>query len=70
MSIERVERSLVKTRRSLREVCEEFGIDTPSHDELCISQCTQCSTWHYTYKLVEDLDDNLICTYCDDIFGR
>ena len=70
MSIERVELNIVGTRASLYQVCQEFNIDLPDPVELCISQCTQCSTWNYNYKMIEDLDGNLICKYCDDIFGR
>lgn len=69
MSISKVEKALVKTRRSLREVCDEFGIDMPDREDLCVSNCSQCSVWNYNYKLIEDLDGNPICRYCNDLFG-
>lgn len=65
----KLEHTLLNTRRPLAEVCREIGLDIPDREDLCVTQCTQCSTWHYTYKMVEDLDDNLICRYCEDIFG-
>lgn len=67
--LEKVERALVTTRRPLWEVCREFNIDMPDQDELCVSNCTQCSVWHYNYKLSEDLDGNPVCKYCEDLFG-
>jgi hypothetical protein len=70
MSTNKLTSGLLKTRRSLTEVCAEFGIPVPASQDLEVDQCTQCSTWHYTYSLVEDLDGNSICTYCDNIFGR
>lgn len=69
MSIEKIERALVKSRKSLKEVCDSLGIDLPDVEELVVSQCTQCSVWHYNYKLVEDLDGNMICKYCEDTIG-
>ena len=69
MSIEKVEHNLLRTRKTLAEVCRELNVDIPARDELTCSPCTQCSTWHYTYKVVEDLDGNHICQYCESIFG-
>lgn len=67
--IERAERALVKTRKTLYEVCRELYIDVPDLGELCVDQCSHCSVWHYQYKLREDLDGNLICGYCEDLVG-
>lgn len=67
--IARIEQSLLKTKKSLREVCWELDLDVPSKDELLVAQCNHCSTWHKNYKLVEDLDGNYICKYCEDLVG-
>lgn len=69
MSVDKIEYNLVKTRKSLKDVCDELGIDMPDIDELVVSQCTQCSVWHYNYKLIEDLDGNMICKYCEETIG-
>jgi hypothetical protein len=65
----KLEQTLLKSRSTLASVCKELGIDIPDRDDLTASQCTQCSVWHYNYKMVEDLDGNYICTYCEDIYG-
>jgi hypothetical protein len=70
LEIDKLERALLKTRRSIREVCHELGIDDPDLDLLTIGQCASCSVWHYNYKLHEDLDGSPICTYCEELIGR
>jgi hypothetical protein len=69
-SIDKIERSLIKTRKTLYEVCRELGLDVPDRDELVVDQCTHCNTWNFKYKLSEDLDGNPICRYCEDLVGR
>lgn len=69
MSIDKLERGLLKTRKNLREVCAELGIDIPEREELTVDQCTHCNVWHWSYKLKEDLDANPICSYCEDLIG-
>jgi hypothetical protein len=68
--IDKLERALLKTRRNLREVCRELGIEDPDLDLLTVDQCNHCSVWHYEYKLQEDLDGSPICKYCEDLVGR
>jgi len=68
--MQNLERSLLKTRRNLWEVCRELGIDEPDLELLTINQCAQCNTWHYIFKLREDLDGSPICSYCEDLIGR
>lgn len=65
-----LEKALLKTRRNLRDVCKELGIDSPDLELLTINQCSHCSVWHYEYKLREDLDGSPICSYCEDLIGR
>lgn len=68
--INKIEKSLLKTRKSLRDICLELGLDMPDIEDLCIEQCAHCSVWHYQFKLREDLDGNTICKYCEDLVGR
>lgn len=70
ISIDKIERALQKTRRSLYEVCRELNIEVPDAEDLLVAQCTHCSTWNFKYKLNEDLDGNPICRYCENLVGR
>lgn len=67
----RLIKELNGTRRSLRDVCEDLGIDyeelLDAEDGLGIDRCTHCSTW--STRLVPDLDDNPICRFCVDLIG-
>lgn len=65
----RIEQALLKTRKSLREVCRELDLDVPDKDELLIDTCAHCGVWNKNYKLIEDLDGNFICTYCENLVG-
>ncbi len=67
--IKKIENALLKTRKSLRQVCAELDLDVPEKDELLIDSCAHCGIWHRNYKLVEDLDGNYICRYCEDLVG-
>jgi len=69
-SIDRVERTLLKTRKTLFEVCRDLDVEIPDRDDLVVDQCSHCGTWNYKYKLNEDLDGNPICNYCEDLVGR
>ena len=66
----RIIKELRGTRKKLSDVCEDLGVD---YDELVtsgnlgIDQCTHCGRWEF--KLIPDLDNNPICTYCRDIEG-
>jgi hypothetical protein len=63
-------RELLGTRKNLATACEDLGI---SIQEITmaggpeIPQCTHCGRWEY--KLIADLDNNPICSYCRDIEG-
>lgn len=67
---ERVEQALLKTRKSVMQVCQELNLPMPDRDEMLVEQCSHCSVWHKNYKLNEDLDGNPICQYCEDLVGR
>lgn len=58
------------TKRNLREVCEDLGIDYEElveSGDIGIDQCSHCNTW--STRLVDDLDGNPICRYCEDLIG-
>lgn len=63
--------SLRGTRKTLVEVCKELGIDFESidHHNLLVGQCCSCRVWHRSIQLINDLDDNPICHYCEDLMG-
>lgn len=60
---------LINTRKPLREVCEELGVDFEWVDPelLNLDQCTHCGLW--SNKLIPDLDKNPICGYCRHLIG-
>ena len=63
---DRLEQFLKGTRRNIREVCEELGIEIP--EKLPLEQCSHCNVW--TGRLKEDLDGNLICGFCFTNYGE
>ena len=67
-----VEKSLLGSRKNLREVLYSLGIDAEEFDRelMTVDQCTHCNVWHYSFKLKEDLDGNPICKYCEELVGR
>lgn len=67
--INRIEQALLNTRKRLFDVCKDLDTDLPDRDELTVDQCSHCNTWHWQYRLQEDLDGNPICTYCEDLVG-
>lgn len=68
--MDKLERALLKTRKNLWEVCRDLEIREPDLELLTVGQCASCGTWHYQYKLKEDLDGSPICSYCEDLIGR
>lgn len=68
--MDKLERALLKTRKNLWEVCRDLEIREPDLELLTVAQCASCGTWHYQYKLKEDLDGSPICSYCEDLIGR
>lgn len=61
-----LEAELKGSRKSIRQVCEELGIDIPEHVNLV--QCSHCSVWAKTLR--EDLDGNPICGVCLTFYGE
>jgi hypothetical protein len=62
----KLEDVLKGTRRNIREVCEELGIEIP--ETLGIEQCTHCNVW--SGRLKADLDGNPICGFCLVNYGE
>lgn len=69
IEIERIEQNLLRTRKTLRQVCNELNVDLPNPEDLLVSQCTQCDVWAKNYTLVEDEDGNEICQLCFQLTG-
>jgi len=68
-NITKLEKTLLGSRSLLGTICRDANIDIPDREELTITQCNHCNVWHRNYKMIEDLDDNLICTYCEELVG-
>lgn len=64
-----VEKSLFRTRKTLRQVCSELNIDIDEADVYELDQCSSCSIWLKYIQLKTDADDNLICKQCWDAYG-
>lgn len=54
---------LYKTRKTLREACQEAGIEFDT-GYTTLDECTHCSVWLQPHELVPDLDKNPICNVC------
>ena len=66
MSLDKLFTRLLKTRDSLRDVCEELDIDVPGEDLLTVLQCANCYIWRNKANFV--LEDNLpVCSFCADM---
>lgn len=64
-----LEKTLYRKKRSLRDVCLEFGIDVEDADISNLESCSNCSIWHKPNELVLDLDGNPICKICSRFYG-
>lgn len=62
-----IESALINSRKSLLEVCAEFGIQYPYEVEIQLKQCNSCGIW--LKKMFLDLDGLDICKYCLDTYG-
>lgn len=63
-------RELHGTRRSLREVCEDLGLDyqdVAETEDIGVAQCSHCNIWQT--RLIPDLDGSPICRFCVDLIG-
>ena len=57
---------LLKTRDSLRDVCEELNIEVPDEEQLGVLQCANCYIWRNKANFV--LEYNLpVCSFCADM---
>ena len=65
----KIERALIRTRKTVRQACQETGTDPEEVDILDIDQCSSCSVWAKHSELREDLDGNYICRVCWDEYG-
>lgn len=70
MIFKKLVQELKGTRKRLRDVCEDMGLEYEDlyEEDIGIYQCASCSTWHTTLK--EDLDGSPICSYCEALIGR
>ena len=66
-----LENALVGTRQSLAKAANELGFDVNDIEEhnLMVIACSHCSTWHRSHNIIEDLDFNPICRYCETLIG-
>lgn len=64
-----VQTALYRKKRTLLEVCEEFGIDVDQADIGNLETCSNCSIWYKSPELILDLDDNPICKTCYKFYG-
>lgn len=65
----KIERALLRTRKTVQQVCKEHDIDVEDADVFEIEQCSSCSIWVKIENLKEDLDSNPICQNCWDTYG-
>lgn len=64
-----LEQALYRKKKTLLEVCEEFGIEVDDADISNIETCSNCSIWYKSKELILDLDDNPICKTCYKFYG-
>jgi hypothetical protein len=63
------EKSLIRSRKSISQIADEFGVDIEEVEIYDIDQCCSCSIWLKYSQLKEDLDGNLICRECYTTYG-
>ena len=64
-----VEKTLFRTRKTIRQACSEAGYEYDENYIQHIEQCSSCSIWLKPSQLKLDLDDNFICTPCWVAYG-
>jgi hypothetical protein len=65
-----LEKTLYRTNLSIRTACENLGIPLEENNLENLSQCTHCGIWWYTHELILDLDDNDLCKFCTEYYGK
>ena len=67
----KVERILNRSHKTLHQACVEAGIEfedgmsTPS-----LESCANCGIWHTLGKMKKDLDNDVICAVCRLYYGE
>lgn len=61
---------LYRTSKSVLAACKTLGISYESEDLEDLEQCSHCNIWWHSYELMPDLDDNNICRFCENTYGR
>lgn len=65
----KVESVLYKTRKTLREACEEAGVDFSEAWLQDVQECSNCSIWLKLKEMTPDYDNNLCCSLCLRFYG-
>lgn len=61
---------LYRTKTSVVSACKLLGIQFDPEDLEDLEQCSSCNIWWHSYELMPDLDDNNICKFCENHYGR
>lgn len=62
-----IEEVLIRTRKSVLEVCTEMGYNYPYEMPIELCQCNNCGIW--LKYMVKDLDELDICQQCLEAYG-
>lgn len=65
----KVESTLYKTRKTLREACEEAGVDFSEDWLVEVQECANCSLWLQLKEMQLDYDGNPCCSLCLRYYG-
>lgn len=69
MYMNEIEETLYRTRKTVIDVANEYGIDIEDVEILSLEQCSSCSIWLKFSQLKDDLDGNPICRDCWTAYG-
>ncbi len=62
--------SLYRTNQSIVNACLELGLEYEQDMLEDLEQCSHCSIWYHSYELMPDIDDNNLCKFCEEYYGR
>lgn len=66
-----LEKSLYKTRRTVREACIDSNTNYTGNENIyTVSQCSSCSLWLFPKELKNDEDGLPICSPCMMYYGE
>lgn len=65
----KVATELYRTKKTLKEVCEAFGIPLEECHFEPLETCSNCDVWWKSEELRLDLDGNPICRVCVRFYG-